>query len=278
MTAQQGAQDTDQPFAIRVAVLDAHLEFLIDGDGDWFATLEGVVEHADNYAIATGLPMDIRLGDFDPTVWGLHIAPDRASATAAGGEEVITALKALLAQSRPQGPSLKADIKVSGEPEIRASGLARSWWLCDVTPMLTSLPQSAASTLEGPDFDADLRIAVSPESVQAIEAGGPAHFYGPVIWSRHEALIEGLEVNICFAPDAKRGFFVEGDSASVSWPVTALDEGGILETLELARKGPVFIDLDLGQTPSMAAPGRWHLTDIAIIAAGLLSKEKAAEN
>ena len=49
---------------IRVAIHDADLELLIDGDGDHYATLYGVVSGSTVEDIAEDLPFEVTLGPF----------------------------------------------------------------------------------------------------------------------------------------------------------------------------------------------------------------------
>ncbi len=259
----------------RVAIRDAHLEFLVDGDGDWFATLNGVVTRSGHAAVREGLPIDIRFGAYEPEVWGLHVGPKAASATIKMDAAGIARLKSLIAQCRPQGPSLMVEATVLGEPDARASGPGHFWRRCQAAAQLSNTAAPRPEGPKQPDFDADLRIAVPADGLNTFEDGGRFRMSGPVIQSRRDKLPPGLSVSIRFEPGAGRQVSVSEDQLAITWPLTELDARGVLELMERVKPGGVLVDLDIGQVRGDPEPRPWCITDLTIIAACISPREKS---
>lgn len=263
----------DEPVRPRLtaAIFDAHLEFLVDGEGDWFAYLDGAIVHSDHTAIGAGSEIEIRLGAFAPLVLGFHSGPSGASATATLDSDGMASLKALLSQVRPDGPSLVVELTVMGDPQSRAGGRTHSWPRCSVAPKLSYAATPARPPQNTPDFDADLRIEVPPANIQT----SPERFdlSGAVTASRRDTLVEGLRVHVTLAEGVERGFQLLDGAVHGTWPLKHGDADGIEALLSHAGGGPVFVDLDLGQAPLSDDVTRWSLTDIGLIAPSVLSPD-----
>lgn len=113
-------------YAIRVAINDAHLEFLVDGEGSYSAILTGEVETSNLGLAPIDAPFDITLSDIDPDSYGLVISPASGSLNYDMQGDQVEGVKTLAALARGRPGALYAEIRLLDEGRERGKD-SRYW-------------------------------------------------------------------------------------------------------------------------------------------------------
>ncbi|MCR9130823.1 MAG: hypothetical protein NXI12_15045 [Alphaproteobacteria bacterium] len=109
--------------AIVVRVDDAHLEFLVDGEGSYSILLFGAVEASDLDAAPVGMAFDITLSDIDPESYGLMIGADSGGLNYQIEGRQAEGVRTLAGLARGRPGALICTIKLFDEGRPRAGGL-----------------------------------------------------------------------------------------------------------------------------------------------------------
>jgi len=114
----------DRPCStLLVRIDDAHLEFLVDGEGSYSILLFGAVEASDLNAAPVGMAFDITLSDIDPESYGLMIGTDSGGLNYQIEGAQAEGVKALARLARGRPGALICTIKLFEEGRPRAGGL-----------------------------------------------------------------------------------------------------------------------------------------------------------
>lgn len=257
----------------RVAIDALWLEFMIDGEADYFVLAYGRVTQSHHASLKPGQSFEIRVGGYDALVGGLQVPPSGAGATAIHETEQVMAIKALAEEAGETGAQLHADIRPVGPADGRADGRVSSWRACEARFGVDEGSRSpddpsASADLE---FSADLRAQLAPDDARLAADDGAAvrvALHGAVI-STSKAPFDTLEAfTLLLDRSARAGRMdVRGAVAELTWPVLASDEPHVLAMLELAqRHGALLIDVDTGAAALEEAGMRWAVTDVSLLA------------
>lgn len=120
MSGSDGVQPRS---TIVVRIDDAHLEFLVDGEGSYSILLFGAVEASDLGAAPAGMAFDVTLSDIDPESYGLMIGADSAGLNYQIERRQAEGVRTVAALARGRPGALTCTIKLSDEGAHRAGGL-----------------------------------------------------------------------------------------------------------------------------------------------------------
>ncbi|MCP2669795.1 hypothetical protein NHF40_02480 [Maricaulaceae bacterium EIL42A08] len=254
---------------IRVVIHDADLELLIDGDGDHYATLYGVVSKSAVEDIAETLPFEITLGPYEGESIGLYIAPGIGGLTLPLAPEDVAGLKAQLAEARDCPGALTALIHAKGEPRSVGGGHGLHWWVADmVLEMRPPLSDFEAPDRDDRDLDATTRIRV-----ETIEHGASVQMTGWIDMNHNVHPYENTPVSIELADGAANVFTVHDGTSTLTWPLRPGDADLIQDLHQRAEasKATLLLEVDLGHNPLSDNEMSWPVTDVGLLAVGLLA-------
>jgi hypothetical protein len=106
-----------------VRIDDAHLDFIVDGEGSYSILLFGAVEASDLEAAPVGMPFDITLSDVDPDSYGLMIVGDSGGVNFLVEGRQAEGVKTMAALARGRPGALICTIKLYQGGQPRADGL-----------------------------------------------------------------------------------------------------------------------------------------------------------
>lgn len=257
------------PGCIRIVIHDADLELLIDGEGDHYATLYCVVSGSAVEDIAADLPFEITLGPYEGESLGLYIAPGIGGLTLPLPPEEVAGLKAQLVEARDCPGALTALIHAKGEPRSVGGGHGLHWPLADmVLEMRPPLSDVEAPDRDDRDLDATTRI-----QVETIEHGATVRMTGRIDMNHNAHPYENTPVTIELADGAENVFAVGDGSSTLTWPLRPGDADLIKELHQRAEasKATLFLKVDLGHTPLPDNEMSWPVTDVGLLAVGMLA-------
>lgn len=256
------------PGCIRVVIHDADLELLIDGDSDHYATLYGVVSGSAVEDIAETLSFEITLGPYEGESIGLYIAPGIGGLTLPLAPEDVAGLKAQLAEARDCPGALTALIHANGEPRSVGGGHGLHWWIADmVLEMRPPLSDFEAPDRGDRDLDATTRIRV-----ETLEHGATVRIKGRIDMNHNVHPYENMPVTVELAPDAENVFTVHDGTSTLTWPLRPGDADLIKDLHQRAEdsKATLLLEVDLGNTPLPDNEMSWPVTDVGLLAVGML--------
>ncbi len=255
----------------RVAIDEVWLEFMIDGEGDYFIHARGRVIDAISEHLKPIRTLEFQLGHCDALGAGLHILGSRGSARILKDQAQVEALRALLEKATEPGAYLVADITTVGPGTVRANGRAHSWAACDAgfdlvhgappdTPDRTAFdPEDAAN------IRAELELTLVPSGISASE---PITLSGEVMTLSGVDLADFDRLTLHLDPTAREGRLrVKDLAAELTWPTPAADLPHIHAMLRTANRfGRLLADVDLGARALDEARTLWPVTDVSLMA------------
>ncbi len=261
-------------FDVRVVVDAAWLEFMIDGEGDYFVHAHGRVIETAHERLKPVQTLELQLGNYDALGAGLHILGPRGSARIIREQEQIEALRALLDQAAEPGAHLIAGITSQGPGTERASGRAYSWGSCNVSFELVhgTPPDISASAAFDPEDAANIRAElelISPP--RDCSSAAPLKLSGEVTTLSGVDIPDFDRLKLHLDPSASKGRLqVNGPIAELTWPTPEADSPHILAMLQRANEsGRLLADIDVGAKALDEAGTLWPVTDVSLMAQAL---------
>ncbi len=252
----------------RVAVHSVWLEFMIDGEGDYFVHAHGQVIKAANQRLKPVRTVELKFGNYDALITGLHVLGVHASATILKDREAIEAIKTLVAHSTATGAHLIADITADGPGTERAQGKAHSWTACDARFDVLSTAPVATGTPTDLEDSANIRAELEPPRLSSGNSATET-----ITLSGKVTTLSGVEIadfdrlTLHLDPGASEGRLrLDGASAELTWPTPATDLPHIHALLERAHpSGRRLLDVDLGTKALDEAGTLWPVTDVSVL-------------
>ncbi len=261
-------------FDVRVVVDAAWLEFMIDGEGDYFVHAQGRVMEAGHERLKAVRTLELQLGNYEAIGTGLHILGSRGSARIISDQAQIETLRALLVQAAEPGAHLIASITVEGPGNERANGRAHSWGGCDARFELVrgGRPDTWDTAAFDPEDAANIRAELERTRTPR-DSSSPA----PLTLSGEVTTLSGVDIpdfdrlNLHLDPSASKGRLqLNGPIAELTWPTPEADAPNIIAMLQRANEsGRLLADIDVGAKALDEAGTLWPVTDVSLMAQAL---------